>query len=104
VVIKLAELGYDGVGVDLDESMLAMARRDAPDLIWLTADLATLDLHDREPFELIVMAGNVSPLLAPDTVRACDEAGLTLVDRYSTWDAKPFSPDAGYAVSLHRLG
>src|SRR3954462_14984407 len=32
VAIRLAELGYDCVGVDLDESMLEVARRAAPEL------------------------------------------------------------------------
>ncbi|MFC7639742.1 class I SAM-dependent methyltransferase [Streptosporangium lutulentum] len=42
VAIRLAELGYDCVGVDLDESMLEVARRAAPDLTWILADLSDL--------------------------------------------------------------
>jgi SAM-dependent methyltransferase len=30
------------------------------------------------------------------------EAGLSLTDRWSTWDRSPFAPDSTYAVSLHR--
>jgi len=47
VAIRLAELGYDCVGVDLDASMLAVARRAAPRLPWILADLSDLsDLGD----------------------------------------------------------
>jgi SAM-dependent methyltransferase len=30
------------------------------------------------------------------------EAGLTLEDRWSTWDGQPFGDDCSYAVSVHR--
>lgn len=63
----LAQQGYDCVGVDLDPSMLAVARREAPDLPWLEADLATLELPGHEPFDLVVAAGNILPLVAPGT-------------------------------------
>jgi SAM-dependent methyltransferase len=63
VAIRLAELGYACVGVDVDPPMLAEARRAAPDLVWVQADLASLDLG-RE-FDLVVAAGNVFPFLAP---------------------------------------
>src|SRR3954471_16523979 len=43
VMIRLAELGYDCVGVDLDPSMLAVARKAAPGLPWIRADLAEFD-------------------------------------------------------------
>lgn len=68
VAIRLAELGFDCAGADLDESMLAEARRQAPDLPWHHADLSTLELD--ETFDVIVLAGNVIPLLAPDTLTA----------------------------------
>jgi SAM-dependent methyltransferase len=70
VARRLAELEYAVVGVDLDASMLAEAERAGPDLTWLRADLATLDLPAAgvpEPFDLVVVAGNVVPLLAPGT-------------------------------------
>jgi hypothetical protein len=57
--------------VDVDESMLAVARRAAPDLRWYRADLATVtvdDLGGASGFDLVVMAGNVVPLLAEGTV------------------------------------
>jgi len=34
--------------------------------------------------------------------RACTAAGLTLEQRWSTWDREPFSETSSYAVSLHR--
>ncbi|GAA4235742.1 SAM-dependent methyltransferase [Streptosporangium album] len=67
VAIRLAELGYDCAGVDLDGSMLAVARRTAPELSWILADLSALDLAGTAPFDLVVAAGNVVPLLAPGT-------------------------------------
>jgi SAM-dependent methyltransferase len=73
VAVRLAELGYDVVGVDLDASMLAEARRARPDLTWLGADLATLDLPAAGvpgPYDLVVAAGNVLPLLAAGTEAA----------------------------------
>jgi len=73
VAIRLAELGYDCLGVDSDDSMLEQARAAAPTLHWITADLAALNGHPEldGPFGLVVAAGNVIPLLAPGT-----EAGV----------------------------
>jgi len=68
VAIRLDGLGYDCVGVDLDESMLGEARHTAPDMRWLVGDLAAIDLYER--FDLIVAAGNVIPLLAVGTLDA----------------------------------
>lgn len=86
VAIRLAELGYDCVGIDVDEGMLAQARRGAPHLTWLLADLVDLaDLADgaegadgagavqvagTQGFDLVVAAGNVIPLVAPGTEEA----------------------------------
>lgn len=68
VLVELARLGYDGVGVDRDASMLAVARRSAPRLTWVQADLADLDPSTAGAgFDLVVAAGNVFPLLAPGT-------------------------------------
>ncbi|WP_344237983.1 class I SAM-dependent methyltransferase [Actinocorallia libanotica] len=143
VMIRLAELGHDCTGVDLDESMLAVARKAAPDLPWFQADLAGFDpaaLGIAADFDLVVAAGNIFPLLASGTEgevarrlaavlrpggllvagfgldRAhlpvppsitleeydahCAAAGLTLVDRFATWDADPYD-GGGYAVSVH---
>lgn len=62
VGIELARRGIEVVGADVDPSMLATARRQAPDITWVEADLTTLDL-DRT-FALVLLAGNV-PLFTP---------------------------------------
>lgn len=73
VMIRLAELGYDCVGVDLDASMLAVARQEAPELPWIRADLSEFDpaaVNVAADFDLVVAAGNIFPLLAPRTEAA----------------------------------
>jgi SAM-dependent methyltransferase len=71
VAIRLAELGHHCTGVDVDLSMLAVARRDAPALEWLHGDLANLDALGLKPgFDLVLAAGNVIPLLASGTESA----------------------------------
>ena len=42
VAIRLTQRGYDCVGVDLDASMLSVARQRAPQIPWLLGDLAAL--------------------------------------------------------------
>lgn len=78
VAIRLAELGYDCVGVDADASMLEVAAAAAPELTWALADLADLaDLPVLDAgFDLICAAGNVMALLAAGTEPAV-LAGLT---------------------------
>jgi SAM-dependent methyltransferase len=68
IAIRLSELGYDVVGVDLDPTMLAEAQAAAPTLDWRLADLAQLDLG--ESFDLVILAGNTIPLLEPGTLEA----------------------------------
>jgi 2-polyprenyl-3-methyl-5-hydroxy-6-metoxy-1,4-benzoquinol methylase len=133
VAIELARHGIDVVGVDVDASMIGEARRRAPELSWVEADLAMLALG--RSFDVVVLAGNV-PLFCPATSRSalieacaahvapggalvagfqldrgydlaaydppCLTAGLTLVERWSTWDAQPYSDGSLYAVSVHR--
>jgi len=67
VTIELARHGIEVVGVDIDASMIAEARRRAPTLTWIQADLADLTLGRH--FDLVVMAGNV-PLFCPAQRRA----------------------------------
>jgi SAM-dependent methyltransferase len=62
VARELARRGVDVVGVDVDDSMIDTARRLAPALEWVAADLTGLALARR--FDLVVMAGNV-PLFTP---------------------------------------
>jgi SAM-dependent methyltransferase len=53
------------MGVDLDPAMLDAARRKDPQLEWVCADLASLDLDRR--FDVVVMAGNVMIFVEPGT-------------------------------------
>jgi SAM-dependent methyltransferase len=74
VAVRLAELGYDVVGVDVDASMLDQARAAAPELDWRLGDLATFDLGER--FDVVLVAGNTIPLLEPGTLLdACERLG-----------------------------
>jgi SAM-dependent methyltransferase len=66
VAIRLAELGYVVMGVDLDASMLLQAREEAPDLDWRVGDLA--ELETGEVFDVVLVAGNTVPLLEPGTL------------------------------------
>ena len=63
VAIELARRGIDVVGVDVDGSMLDVARAKQPDLTWVEADLAVVDLG--RSFDVIMLAGNVMIFLAP---------------------------------------
>jgi SAM-dependent methyltransferase len=65
VAAELARRGIEVVGVDIDEAMLEVARRKAPAVPWVRADLSTLALGRR--FDLVVMAGNVLLFVAPGT-------------------------------------
>jgi SAM-dependent methyltransferase len=68
VAIRLAELGFEVVGVDVDASMLAEAAAAAPGLTWVEADLASF--AGPGGFDLVVAAGNVIPLVATGTEAA----------------------------------
>ena len=63
---RLAALGHEVVGVDLDPELIEAARAEHPGAKWLVADLAELDLGGT-PFDLIVCAGNVMTFLDPAT-------------------------------------
>ena len=133
VAIELAKRGVAVAGVDVDASMLASARKNAPAIDWYERDLAAVDLG--RTFDVVVMAGNV-PLFTPPGTHAaivagcsrhvatggalvagfqlgrgyeldkydehCAAAGLTLAERYATWDREPFAAGGDYAVSVHR--
>ncbi len=71
ITARLAELGYDVVGLDVDAAMLEVARDEAPDLDWRRADLAGFDLGRR--FDVVLLAGNIVPLLEPGTLPAVAE-------------------------------
>ena len=65
VAIELAARGVDVVGVDLDQTMIGHARLKAPELEWIEADLATVDVGRQ--FDVVVMAGNVMIFVEPGT-------------------------------------
>ena len=79
VAVELARRGVDVVGADIDPSMLEVARTKAPELSWVVADLADLDLGRR--FDAVVMAGNVMIFLAPGTEAAVVAALARHVER-----------------------
>jgi SAM-dependent methyltransferase len=129
VAIELARRGVAVLGVDADPDMIAAAAAKAPDLRWLTVDLADLDAE--ATFDVVVLAGNVVPYVAAErrarAVAACARhvapggrlvagftlragwptladydgwTGMRLDDRFATWDRQPY--DGGpYAVSVH---
>jgi SAM-dependent methyltransferase len=72
VAARLADLGHDVVGVDVDPAMVEVARDRRPDLTWHVADLARLDLG--RTFDVVVSAGNVIPFIPladlPEMARA----------------------------------
>ena len=61
VAARLADLGHEVVGADVDPAMVAVAREERPELTWVVADLAALALPTR--FDAAVMAGNVVPFV-----------------------------------------
>jgi 2-polyprenyl-3-methyl-5-hydroxy-6-metoxy-1,4-benzoquinol methylase len=135
VAIELGRRGIDVVGVDLDDDLLAYARRHAPAMTWVHADLATVQLARR--FDVVAMPGNVMIFCRPADRRAivhnvaghlvsdgalvagftleqgpqaltldeydalCTSCGLTLVERWATWQRDTFE-GGDYAVSVHR--
>jgi SAM-dependent methyltransferase len=68
VAIELGRHGVTTLGVDSDASMIAEARRRAPELEWLQADLVGLALGRR--FDVVVLAGNVPLFTPPGTQHA----------------------------------
>jgi SAM-dependent methyltransferase len=133
VARELARRGVDVVGVDIDDDMLATARRKSPEVAWHHADLASVDLA--RSFDLTLLAGNVMIFLAPGSegrvianmarhlapggvlvagfqlqpgrlsVEGYDEsaraAGLTLKERWSTWDLAAWDVHGDYVLSVH---
>jgi len=134
VARELARRGVEVVGVDLDDEMLATARRKASHLQWHLGDIASVDLG--RTFSAVVTAGNVMILLDPGTEsavvanlaahlepgghlvagfqltpgdlsverydRIAADAGLTLLERWSSWERSSWDPSCSYTVSVHR--
>jgi SAM-dependent methyltransferase len=95
VAIELAGHGIEVVGVDVDASMLATARRLAPDLTWVESDLAGLALG--RTFDVVVLAGNV-PLFTPPGTHAALVAGVARHVGPGGRLIAGFSLDRGYGL------
>jgi ubiquinone/menaquinone biosynthesis C-methylase UbiE len=68
VACRLAQLGHAVVGTDVDASMLAVARAARTDVTWVSGDLADLSPSVGDGFDMVLMAGNVVPLVAEGTL------------------------------------
>ncbi len=69
---RLAALGHEVVGIDIDPELIAAAEVDHPGPTWLVGDLAELDLAASgvsSGFDAVVCAGNVMTFLDPATRR-----------------------------------
>jgi SAM-dependent methyltransferase len=96
VGIELSRRGIDVVGVDVEPSMLAVARGRAPDVEWVESDLAELDLG--RTFDVVVMAGNV-PLFTPEGTHATLVAGCARHVAPGGVVIAGFQLDRGYSAS-----
>jgi SAM-dependent methyltransferase len=95
VAIELARHGIAVTGVDIDASMLATARRLAPEIDWHEHDLVGLDLGCL--FDVVAMAGNV-PLFTPRGTEEALVAGVAGHVRPGGRLVAGFSLDRGYTV------
>ena len=93
VAIELHRRGIEVVGVDVDGSMLATARKRAPSITWVEHDLTTLDLG--QSFDVVVMAGNV-PLFTPPGTHAALVAGCARHVAHGGALVAGFQLDRGY--------
>ena len=98
VAIELARHGIEVVGVDIDPSMLATARRQAPDIGWVQSDLTELELG--RTFDVVVMAGNV-PLFTPPGTEAALVAGVARHVGTGGLLVAGFSLDRGYSADAY---
>jgi SAM-dependent methyltransferase len=96
VAIELARHGIAVVGVDVDESMLATARRLGPGIRWHRRDLVGLELGSS--FDVVVMAGNV-PLFTPPGTEAALVAAVAGHVRPGGRLVAGFSLDRGYSLN-----
>lgn len=92
---ELSRRGHRVVGVDVDASMLAVARERAPELTWLLADLLDTDGDQvGAPVDCVVLAGNVMVYLTPGT-----EAGV--LAHVAGWLSPGGLLVAGFAADRH---
>ena len=84
VGLELARRGYDVVGIDNDDEMLARARKKKSTARWELGDLTQVTFDDK--FDTIVMAGNVlvfveparRHLVVPNLVAALEDGGCLI--------------------------
>ncbi|RPI07177.1 MAG: class I SAM-dependent methyltransferase [Actinobacteria bacterium] len=95
---ELARRGVDVVGADVDESMVATARRLSPELTWVVTDLRDLDL--RRAFDIVLMAGNV-PLFTPEGTQPALVAGCARHVAPGGALVAGFQLDRGYSVDAY---
>lgn len=98
VARELTRRGVDVIGVDADPSMIETARRLAPRLEWVVADLVGLDLQRQ--FDLVVMAGNVPLFTRPGTEAALAESCARHI-RDDGHLVTGFQLDRGYDLSRY---
>ena len=92
---ELVRRGHTVVGVDVDESMLAVARERDPATRWLLADLLEVGADDvGAPVDCVVLAGNVVVYLTPGTEP-------DVVTHVAGWLAPGGLLVAGFAADRH---
>ncbi|CAM5455696.1 SAM-dependent methyltransferase OS=Streptomyces antimycoticus OX=68175 GN=SANT12839_020420 PE=4 SV=1 [Streptomyces antimycoticus] len=96
VAIELARHGIDVVGVDADTSMLATARRLAPEIRWYQRDLVSPTIWGCS-WMLVVLAGNV-PLFTPPGTEPALVAGAAAHVRPAGRLVAGFTLDRGYTL------
>ena len=98
VAAELARRGIEVIGVDADPSMIATARRQAPGITWVEADVTGLDLG--RTFDAVVMAGNV-PLFTPSGTQPALVAGCARHLATGGLLVAGFSLDGRYAIERY---
>lgn len=89
VAVELASRGWTVTGVDLDPSMLAVARGLSDAVTWVESDLGSLQLG--RTFDVVLAAGNVMIFLTPGT-------GPAVVERLAAHLAPQGTLIAGFAL------
>ncbi|WP_375486942.1 class I SAM-dependent methyltransferase [uncultured Jatrophihabitans sp.] len=92
----LAALGHEVTGVDADQVLIAAAEADHPDVEWVLSDLT--DYTCEEPFDAVVLAGNVLVYVAPGS-EASVIAGLTACLAPGGLFVCGFATDRDYGVA-----
>ncbi|MHB2148913.1 class I SAM-dependent DNA methyltransferase [Calditrichota bacterium LG25] len=89
---RFAQEGHEVAGIDLNETMLHMAKQRCPQGTWLALNLKNLDElparlpRDRnERFDLIFCTGNVLSYLAPDELARTIGAIFNLLNPLGHW-------------------